>query len=62
MSGHDKQMAEPNTRTDPAQHADHLAGKHHCYDPDCDDCRRKAEEDYRKKLESGELNNIEFKD
>jgi hypothetical protein len=44
-------------------HADHIAGKHHHkYDPACDDCRCEAEEEYKRKLASGELNRIEFMD
>jgi hypothetical protein len=48
---------------DDSRHADHIAGKHdHKYDPDCEDCRIHAEEEYQRKLASGELNRIEFMD
>ena len=62
MSGHDKEKTDQNIHNEPDRHADHIAGKHRSYDPDCEDCRRQAEQEYRGKLESGELNNIEFKD
>ena len=49
--------------TDDQRHADHIAGKHHHkYDPKCDDCRVAAQEEYKRKLASGELNRIEFLD
>lgn len=64
MPKHDNsEPSDPVPSTDDSQHADHIAGKHyHKYDPDCADCRLAAEQEYKKKLASGELNKIEFVD
>lgn len=57
-----KSSAKSHATSKEELHAEHMRGNHQTYDPDCDHCRRHAEEEYQQRLASGEFNRIELPD
>lgn len=45
-----------------SRHGKHLSKHRRGYDPNCEQCRRESQQEYERKLASGELNRIDVPD